>query len=158
MTFHDSETHLFLAAQITSRGRWVLKRFLMEFASNLDKKLHLPRLFDVMLYELDMQDPQRNDCWTCLKVRWSFRVLAAWKSLPDILQDTEESEWQTANIGRTVFEISYFMEKSAGYYGPVGWKWMLLHYRRTLGDYSGSKMSLSILEFWKLFIMHFLFT
>ena len=56
------------------------------------------------------------------KRRWdkSFGVLASWKSLPDILQNSEESDWQTVNIGGTVFEISCFMEKSAGYYGPIG--------------------------------------
>ena len=140
--------------QATSRGWCALKRLLMELASHLGKKL----LFPGLLYELGIQDPPSNDCWTCLKVRHSFRVPASWKSLQDTLQDTGESDWQTANIGRTVFEISYFMEKSAGYYGPVGWKWMLLHYRRTLGDYSGSKMSLSFLEFQKLLTMHFLFT
>ena len=31
-------------------------------------------------------------------------------------------------------------------------------YRRTLGDYPGSEMSLLILEFWKLLTMYFLFT
>ena len=34
-------------------GRWVLKRFLMEFSSHLGKKLLLPGLLDVMLLELD---------------------------------------------------------------------------------------------------------
>ena len=34
----------------------------MEFASNLGQELLLPGLLDVMLYELDMQDPQKNDC------------------------------------------------------------------------------------------------
>ena len=33
----------------------------MEFVSHLGKKLLLPELLDAMLYELDMQDPQRND-------------------------------------------------------------------------------------------------
>ena len=34
----------------------------MEFGRHLGKKLHLPGLLDGMLYELDKQDPQRNDC------------------------------------------------------------------------------------------------
>ena len=34
----------------------------MEFVSHLGKKLLLPGLLDAMLYELDMQDPQKNDC------------------------------------------------------------------------------------------------
>ena len=34
----------------------------MEFISHLGKKLLLLGLLDAMLYELDMQDPQRNDC------------------------------------------------------------------------------------------------
>ncbi|CAO2580033.1 hypothetical protein LEMLEM_LOCUS1247 [Lemmus lemmus] len=37
-TFHDNETHLLLAAPITSRGRWESKRFL----SHLGKKLLMP--------------------------------------------------------------------------------------------------------------------
>ena len=108
--------------------------------------------------EMDMQNLQWNDCWTCLKVRRSFGVTASWKNLPDILQDTEENYWQTVNIGRTVFEISCFMEKSSGYYGPVGWRWMPQWYRKTLSDCPDSKMSLSIPEYWKLFTMYFLFT
>ena len=51
---------------------------------------------------------------------WSFKVPTSQKKLPGNLKDTEESEWQTANTNRTVFKISYFMEKSAGYYGHVG--------------------------------------
>ena len=39
-----------------------------------------------------------------------FLVATSYKSLPDILQGTEESDWQTDNIGRTVFEIFCFME------------------------------------------------
>ena len=106
--------------EATSRGWWALKRLLMELDSHLGKKLLLPGLLD----ELDLQDPQRNDGWTCLKVRRSFGVPASWKNLPDIMHDTEESDWQTANIGRTVFEIFCFMEKSAGYYEPIGWRWV----------------------------------
>ena len=34
----------------------------MEFASHLGKKLLLPGLLDAMLCELDVQDPQKNDC------------------------------------------------------------------------------------------------
>ena len=34
----------------------------MEFVSHLGKKLFLPGLLDGMLYELDMQDPQKSDC------------------------------------------------------------------------------------------------
>ena len=93
---HDSEAPISWQLQSTSKGRWTLKRLLMEFVSHLGKKLLLPELLDAMLYELNSQDPQRNDCWTCLKVRLSFRVPASWKSLLDILQDTEESDWHTA--------------------------------------------------------------
>ena len=108
----------------------------MELVNHLGKKLLLPGLLDVMLYELDMQDPQKNN-WGCLKkVRQSFRVPASWKSLPDVLQDTEKSDWQIANIVGTLFKISCFMEKSVGYYGPVGWRWVPQHYRRTLSDIS----------------------
>ncbi|KAM7323103.1 hypothetical protein ACRRTK_012901 [Alexandromys fortis] len=39
------------------------------------------------------------------------------------------------------------MEMSAGYYGPVGRRWMPQRYRGTLGDCPGSEMSLSFLEF-----------
>ena len=34
----------------------------MELVSHVGNKLLLPELFDIMLYELDMEDPQRNDC------------------------------------------------------------------------------------------------
>ena len=125
--------------QSTSRGRCASKRLLMQFDSHLDKKLLLSEL----LHKLDMKNPQREDCWTCLNVRWSFGVPDSWKSLQDILQDTADSDW-------TVFEISCFMDKSAGYYGPEGWRWMPQQYKRTLGDCPGSEMSLSFLEFWKL--------
>ena len=88
--------------------------------SHLGKKLLLSGLYG-MLYELYMQDPRKNDRWSCLKkVRQSFRVPASWKSLLDILQDMEESNWQTANIGGTVFEISCFMERSVRY--SVSWR------------------------------------
>ena len=125
--------------QSTSRGRWASKKLLMEFDSHLGKKLLLPGL----LYKLDTENPQREDCWTCLKVRWSFEVLDSWKSLWDILQDIADNDW-------TAFEISCFMEMSAGYDGPKGRKWMPQRYRGTLGDCPGSEMSLSFLEFWKL--------
>ena len=58
----DNETHLFLAAPITSRGRWAPKKLLMEFTRHLGKKLLLPGLLDALLYEMDMQDQQKNDC------------------------------------------------------------------------------------------------
>ena len=62
------------------------------------------------------------------------------------------------NIGGTVFEISCLMEKSAGFYGPVGWRWMHQWDRRTCGDCPDREMSLSILEFWKLLAVHFMLT
>ena len=37
--------------------------------------------------------------------------------------------------------------KVCGYHGPVGWRWMPQRYKRTLGNYPGSEMSLSFLEF-----------
>ena len=140
--------------QSTLRGWWISKRLHMKFVSHLGKKLLLLGLLNV----LDMQDPQKNDCWTCLKVRQSFRVPASWKKLPDILQDTEESDWQTANIDRTVFEIYCFMEKSTGYYEPIAWILVPTMWKENFEDRPGSEMSLSILELWKLLTMHFLFT
>ena len=76
--------------QPSSRGRWASKRLLMEFVSIWARNGLLSGLFDDMLYKLDMQDPQKNDCWTCLKVRQSFRDPDSWKSLPNILQDKEK--------------------------------------------------------------------
>ena len=142
--------HISWQHQATSKGWWALKWLLMEFASHLGKKLFLPGLLDAMLYE-------PTEKWL-LNLPKDEMVLqdSCFMSLPDILQDTEENYWQTTNIGRTVFEISYFMEKSAGYYGPVGSRWMPQWYRKTSGDCPGSEMSLSILEFWKLLTMHFL--
>ena len=108
----------------------------MEFDSHLGKKLLLPGL----MHKLDTENPQRKDYWTCLKVRWSFGVPDSWKSLWDILQDTADSDW-------TAFKIFCFMKMSAGNYGPEGWRWILQRYKRTLGDCTGSEMSLSFLEF-----------
>ena len=86
----------------------------MLYASHLGKKLFLPNLLDVMLYKLDIQKSQK---WlmNLPEVEIILWVPASWKSLPDIFQDTEEADWQTANICGTVFEISCFMEKSAGW-------------------------------------------
>ena len=42
-------------------------------ASHLGKKLLLPRLPGSMLYELDMQDPQKDDYWPLLK-----KVILLW--------------------------------------------------------------------------------
>ena len=39
--------------------------FQYDKANHLGKKLLLPGLFDNMLYKLDIQDPQENDCRTC---------------------------------------------------------------------------------------------
>ena len=50
----------YLIAPITSRGRWALKRLLMEFVSHLGKKLLLHGLLDVMLYELDIKTYRNN--------------------------------------------------------------------------------------------------
>ena len=107
--------------QSTSRRRWALKRLLMVFARHLGKKLLLPGL----MHRLNTKILQREDCWTCLKVRWSFRVPNSWKSLRDILQDTAHSDW-------TVFEISCFIEKSSGYYGPEGLSSSLKSWQVTL--------------------------
>ena len=46
--------------QSTSRGQWAPKRLFIEFDSHLVNKLLLPRLLDVMLYKLDMQDPHKK--------------------------------------------------------------------------------------------------
>ena len=43
----------------------------MEFVNHLGKKLVSPGLLDGMLFELYMQNSQKNDCRTCLKVRQS---------------------------------------------------------------------------------------
>ena len=93
----------------------------MKFASHLGKKLLLPWLLNSMLYKLYMQDPQKNDCYSYQKkVRQSSRVPTLLKSLPDILNDAEKCGKQTTNIGKTVFQISCFMENSTGYYEPIG--------------------------------------
>ena len=59
-------------------------------ASHFGKKLHLTGLLDDMLFEWDMQNPQKSDCWTFEKMGWSFSVPTSQKKLPDIVQDTEE--------------------------------------------------------------------
>ena len=90
--FMTNKTHLLLEAAITFRGRWASTKLLMEFTSHLGKKVLLSGLID----ELDMHDPQRNDCCTWQKkVRWLFAVM---RELSDILQDTEESKWWTLPV------------------------------------------------------------
>ena len=44
-------------------------------SSYLDIKLLLPGGLDGMLYELDMQDPQKSDCWTFQKTDGPSRFL-----------------------------------------------------------------------------------
>ena len=39
-----------------------------------------------------------------------FRVPASQKNLPDILQDTEKSNWQIVKKCETAFQIAYFMK------------------------------------------------
>ena len=90
-------------------------------ASHLGKKLLLQGLLNVMVYELDIQDLQKNDCWTCQKkVKQSFRVPASWKRLPVILWVTEGSGWQTNSIDEAVFKINALVEKFARYSWRVG--------------------------------------
>ena len=66
----------------------------MKFVNHLGNKILLPVLFDIMLCEIYKQEPQKNYWPSFLKkVRESFELPASWKSLQDILQDTEESDW-----------------------------------------------------------------
>ena len=141
-------TFLLRQNQLLKKGWWVLMKLVMEFAFNVTKLAIWAR------------NCSRLDClivcympWTCRTQRkvtdelskrgdGPSKFLFHRKKLPDILQDTEESNWWTLPVqGKT---IPFFMEKSARYYGPVGWRWMAQHYKRTLGDWPGSKMSLSI--------------
>ena len=46
-------------------------------------------------------------------MEWFFRVPASQKELPHILQDTEESDRETAYIGKTNLQIYYLMKNSA---------------------------------------------
>ena len=85
--------------QSTLGGWLALKSLLIEFASHFGKKLFLPRLTNGMLYELSMQNPQKTDFWTFLKmVRQSLIVASSWKGLSDILEDTEESDCQIGPV------------------------------------------------------------
>ncbi|CAO2636510.1 hypothetical protein LEMLEM_LOCUS23561 [Lemmus lemmus] len=62
-TFHGSEIHLLLAAPMYfTRMIGMQEARRGQFVGHLNKKLLLPGLLDAMLYELEMQDPQRNDC------------------------------------------------------------------------------------------------
>ena len=103
--------------QSTSRGRWASKRLLMEFVSHLGKKL----LFAWTAW-LDSQDPQRNDCWTCLKVRWSFGVSTSWKNLPDT--------FRTQN--KVTGKLPIYVELSLKF--PALWKSLM----DTMGQISGT--------------------
>ena len=78
----------------------------LEFVSHLGKKLLLPGLLNGMLYELHVGLTEK---WLLNLPKGEMVLLRgpnSWKSLADILQDTEKGNWQTANIGKTVFKIS----------------------------------------------------
>ena len=60
-----------------------------------------------------------------------YRVPASWMSLPDSLQDTEKSDWQTANTGGQ-FKVSCFAEESARH--TMSFRLKMELYRRTSGD------------------------
>lgn len=115
----------------------------MEFLNHLFKKLFMSFLIDDILYELDMKDLQKYDYQTCnKKVSWSFI-----KELPYSLKETEESIWWNFPLkGRTDFQISWFMKKSAAYYGSVDRRWRAQCYKRMLADCTGKKISLSLLK------------
>ena len=59
--------------------------FQCDKVSHLGKKLFLPGLLDGMLYKLNMQDPQKSDCWTFQKTEWPSSSPASEKKLSDIL-------------------------------------------------------------------------
>ena len=141
--------------QSTSRRWWALKTFFMELVNHLGRNCSC------------------LDCLMLCCMNWTCRVHKKWLlKLPIegisgfLLQESvyktfcrthKKSDWQTANMGRTIFDISWFMEAPPGYIGLWTEDWMLQWYRRTLGDCPG-KIFLSILESWKLLTMHFLLT
>ena len=106
--------------QSTSRGRWILKRLLMAFISYWEETAL---------------------SWTawCYTV-WTGHAVPTEKMTSElakgemVLQGScfmKESarhfagyrrKWQTVNLCGTVLEIFCFMEKSAGYYGPIDWR------------------------------------
>ena len=52
--FHDNETRLLLAAPVYFQRKMGIEEAPYGICCHLGKKLLLPELFDVMLYELDM--------------------------------------------------------------------------------------------------------
>ena len=64
--FLGSERQLFLAHQLHHKGEWALKKLVMEFVFNMARLDIWARncfcLDCLLLYKLDMQDPQESDC------------------------------------------------------------------------------------------------
>ena len=147
--------------QLLQRGQWELKKIVMEFAFNVTRLATLVSncsfLDYLMVYCMN---------WTCRTHRKMTAELAnrRWDSPSAFLLHERVCQTFCRTQKKATDELCQhkenccFMEKSARYYGPIGWRWMPQQYRRTLGDCPGSEMSLSFLEFWKLLTMHFLFT
>ena len=60
--------------------------------------------------------------WLLMQDGHCYRIPASWKRQPDILQDTEKSNWQTANTGGQ-FKVSCFVKESGHTLWPTGWRW-----------------------------------
>lgn len=99
------------------------------------KKLLLPLTADNVLCRMTCRTHRKKTVELCPnKAEESFKIPDSQKSLPDILQDTHESNWRTLPIqGRIVLQIYCFTEKFARYSGCVGWRWMPQGCRRNFG-------------------------
>ena len=122
-------------------GHW--RHSLWSWSCHFGKKPLWPGLLDLMLY---MQDPQKNDCWSCLnKVRQFSRVPASWKSLPDILQEQKK-------VTNCQYRWNYVWnlllhEKVCQILWACRLKMDAPMMQKNFRQLSGSEMSLSILEF-----------
>ena len=126
----------------------------IEKASHLGKRLLLPGLLDGMCIT-----------WICITLKkvtpdhskgqyGSSGFLLHQRNF-QIFCRTQKKATDDLCIISIDLQISCFLKKSPGYYGPVGWRCMPQCYRRTLDDCSPSKMSLLIPELWTLIKMYF---
>ena len=118
---------------LIQRGRWALKNLHVEFASTVAKlgTSQTPALASAADSTLSSQ-------WTSRTRRKLTRELSQSK------------------LGKS-FNI-HTSQKCLSYTGPVAWRWMPQHCRRTLGDCLGSQPSLPFPQLWKLLALHFLFS
>ena len=141
MTFHDSETHLLLAASASLRKWWALKRLLMEFVSWTEHAeptdkwlLNLPNGEMILWGSCFMKDSAKHSAEYRRKwlANYQYRQSCLWNFM------LHEKICWILSVCRLKMDAT-MIEKN-------------------FGNWPDSEMSLSFLEFWKLLTMYFLFS